>query len=87
MVSTSRSSDQYQVDSSFQANTTRSTIMATDLVEASPRSTMCAPLPEPGLLVLMLMHMHMLLDLTLIMAHTILDSLRGKQVRLLLQKI
>ena len=63
--------------------------MATDLVEANPRSTMCAPLPEPELLVLMLMHMHMhmLLDLTLIMAHTILDSLRGKQVRLLLQKI
>ena len=57
--------------------------MATDLVEASPRSTMCAPLPEPELLVLMLghMHMHMLLDLTLIMDHTILDSLRGKQVR------
>ena len=63
--------------------------MATDLVEANPRSTMCAPLPEPELLVLMLAHMHMhtLLDLTLIMDHTILDSLRGKQVRLLLQKI
>ena len=57
--------------------------MATDLVEASPLSTMCAPLPEPELLVLMLvlMHMHMLLDLTLIMDHTILDSLRGRQVR------
>ena len=57
--------------------------MATDLAAASPPSTMCAPLPELELLVLMLglMHMHMLLDLTLIMDHTILDSLRGKQVR------
>ena len=72
-----------------QANTTRSTTMATDLAAASPPSTMCAPLPESELPVLMLalMNMHMLLDLTLIMDHTILDSLRGKQVRLLLQKI
>ena len=59
--------------------------MATDLAAASPPSTMCAPLPELELpvhtLALMHMHMHMLLDLTLIMDHTILDSLRGKQVR------
>ena len=57
--------------------------MATDLAAASPPSTMCAPLPELELPVhtLALMHMHMLLDLTLIMDHTILDSLRGRQVR------
>ena len=55
--------------------------MATDLVEANPRSTMCAPLPEPELPVHMLAHMHTLLNPSLIMDLTIRDSLKGRQVR------